>query len=59
MEKDAEKTEEQWNENELPTTDDVRRAVEILKSNRSSGPDNIQQSKDIIGITLHTIIYPI
>jgi len=63
MEKYAERTEEQWNENKLPTTDDVRRAVEILKNNGTPGIDNVQQNylktKDIIGITLHTIICPI
>jgi hypothetical protein len=41
MEKDTERTEEQRNENELPKTDDVRRAVERLKNSRSPGPDNI------------------
>jgi hypothetical protein len=29
------------NENELPTTNDVRRAIERLKDNASPGPDNI------------------
>jgi hypothetical protein len=41
MEKDAERTEEQWNENKLPITDDVRRAVEILKNNKSPETDNV------------------
>jgi hypothetical protein len=48
------------NKNKLPATDDVRRAVGRLKNVRPPGPDNILQnylkSKDIIGITLHTII---
>jgi hypothetical protein len=39
MEKDTEGREEQWNKNELPTADDVRRAAERLKNNRSPGPD--------------------
>ena len=33
MEKDIERTEEQWNENEPPTTDFVRKAIEKLKNN--------------------------
>jgi hypothetical protein len=33
LEKDIERTEEQWNKNDSPTTDDVRKATERLKNN--------------------------
>jgi hypothetical protein len=38
---EREEIEEQWNENEAPKTDEVKKATERLKSNRSPGPDNI------------------
>jgi hypothetical protein len=41
LEKNTDRTEEQQNENEPLTNDDVRKAAERLKNNRSPGTDNI------------------
>ncbi|GFG38153.1 hypothetical protein Cfor_04817 [Coptotermes formosanus] len=41
LENETEEIEEQRNENEAPKIDQVKKAIERLKSNKSPGPDNI------------------
>jgi hypothetical protein len=41
LEKEMEGIEGEYNENEPPTIDDVRKAIHKLKNNRSPVPDNI------------------
>jgi hypothetical protein len=58
---EREETEEQQNENEAPKIDEVKKAIERLKSNRSPGPDNIiaellNTKQEIIEVTLQRIV---
>jgi hypothetical protein len=41
VEKDIERTEEEWNDKQPSAIYDDRKAVEKLKNNKSPGPDNI------------------
>jgi sorting nexin-29 len=60
-ENEREETEEQWNENEAPKIDEVKKAIERLQSNGSPGSDNIiaellKTKQEIIELTLQRII---
>jgi hypothetical protein len=57
----TERTEEEWNDNKPPTIDNVRRAIERLKNNRSPGPDSIiaellKIKQEIIQVTFHKMV---
>jgi hypothetical protein len=60
-ENEREEIEKQWNENEAPETDEVKKAIDRLKSNGSPGPDNIiaellETKQEIIEVTLQGIV---
>jgi hypothetical protein len=59
--KDNERTEEEWNDNKPPTIDNVRRAIERLKNNRSTEPDSIitellKIKQEMIQVTFHKMV---
>jgi hypothetical protein len=43
-EQETNKVKEMLNENEYPTTEDVKDAIQKLKNNRSPAPDNMYNS---------------
>jgi hypothetical protein len=61
LENETEEIEEQRNENEAPKIDQVKKAIERLKSNKSPGPDNItakllKAKQEIIEVTLQRAV---
>jgi DNA-binding transcriptional MerR regulator len=60
-ENESEEIEEKWKENEALKIDDIKKAIDRLKSNRSPGPGNIIAElltikQEIIEVTLQRIV---